>query len=80
MIWSTAIFASFFLLTKVNIFLAMVMTVFAGYVVTEKANLKDMYMYYKSKEDKGKYKEMVEYVAENKDSKEMKIFEEKLKK
>lgn len=80
MIWSTAIFASFFLLTKVNIFLAMVMTVFAGYVVTEKANLKDMYMYYKSKEDKGKYKEMVEYVAENKDTEEMKKFEIKLRK
>lgn len=80
MIWSSAIFASFFLLTKVNIFLAMTMTVFAGYIVTEKANLKDMYMYYKSKEDKGKYKEMIEYVAKNADSEEIKIFEKKLRK
>lgn len=80
MIWSLAIFASFFLLTKVNIFLAMTMTVFAGYIVTEKANLKDMYMYYKSKEDKGKYKEMIEYVAKNADSEEIKIFEKKLRK
>lgn len=80
MIWSTLIFASFFLLTKVNLFIAIIMTVFAGYIVTEKANIKHVYMYYKSKEDKGKYGEMIKYIRENKDKDEIKIFERKLKK
>lgn len=39
MIWSTLIFISLFIVTKVSIEIAIVMSIFSGYILTNKGNI-----------------------------------------
>ena len=55
------------------------MTLFSAYIVTERANVKDGYMYYKDVRREGKYREMERFIEDNINSQEVKKFEDKCK-
>lgn len=77
MIWSTAIFCSFFLLTKINLLIAIGLTIFEAILLTEKGNIADCFLY-KNKEDEKKYRELISYVETHKNTEQLKRFEERL--
>lgn len=77
MIWSALVFESFFLLTKINMPIAMIFTTFEAFVLTKNADIKTMFLY--KKPDNSKYIEMKKYIQINKDSKEVKKFEQVLR-
>lgn len=78
MIWSTLVFCSFFWLTKVNILLAIVMTIFEAIILTGKGDIADGLMYRKN-ENERKYRELKEYVNKYKNTNELKRFENIIK-
>lgn len=78
MIWSTLVFCSFFWLTKVNIFLAIGMTVFEAIILTGKGDIKDCFMFQKN-EDKKKYRELKGFIQNNKNTELLNKFENRLK-
>lgn len=74
MIWSTFVFCSFFLLTKVNLILAIVMTIFEGIILTGRGDIRDCFMYRKN-ENEQKYRELKRYVRMYKGTEKIKKFE-----
>lgn len=78
MIWSTLVFFSFFLLTKVNLYIAIVFTVFEGVILTGRGDVRDGFLYSNTM-DKKKYKELEIYIQNNRDSQNLKEFERILK-
>nr|DAV79465.1 MAG TPA: accessory gene regulator B [Caudoviricetes sp.] len=78
MIWSTLVFCSFFGLSKVNIFLAIGMTVFEAIILTGRGDIKDCFMFEKD-ENKKKYRELKEFVQDYKDTQILNKFENILK-
>lgn len=77
MIWSAMVFESFFLLTKINMPIAMIFTTFEAFILTKNADIKNMFLYKKS--DNSKYIEMKQYIKTNKDSSKVNKFENILK-
>lgn len=77
MFWSTLIFISFFLLTKVNLMVAIIITLCEGSLLTGRGDIRDATMY--RKEDESKYREMKKFIQENKNTKQLKDYEEILK-
>lgn len=77
MIWSAMVFESFFLLTKINMPIAMIFTTFEALILTKNADIKNMFLYKKS--DNSKYIEMKQYIKTNKDSSKVNKFENILK-
>lgn len=80
LIWTLLLMTSLFILVKIDIYIAIYMTLFSAYIVTERANVKDGYMYYKDVRREGKYREMERFVEDNINSQEVKKFEDKLRK
>lgn len=80
LIWTLLLMTSLFILVKIDIYIAIYMTLFSAYIVTERANVKDGYMYYKDVRREGKYREMERFVEDNINSQEVKRFEDKLRK
>lgn len=80
LIWTLLLMTSLFILVKIDIYIAIYMTLFSAYIVTERANAKDGYMYYKDVRREGKYREMERFVEDNINSQEVKKFEDKLRK
>lgn len=80
LIWTLLLMTSLFILVKIDIYIAIYMTLFSAYIVTERANVKDGYMYYKDVRREGKYREMERFVENNINSQEVKKFEDKLRK
>ena len=78
MIWSTIVFCSFFWLAKVNIILAILMTIFEAVVLTGKGDIADSLMYRKN-ENERKYRELKEYVSKNMNTNNLKMFEDRIK-
>lgn len=73
-IWSTAVFCSFFLLTKINLIIAISLTIFETVLLTGKGDINDGFMYRRNEEDK-KYKELKRYVNDNKNTENLEGFE-----
>lgn len=80
LIWTLLLMTSLFILVKIDIYIAIYMTLFSAYIVTERANVKDGYMYYKDVRREGKYREMERFVEDNINSQEVKKFKDKLRK
>lgn len=80
LIWTLLLMTSLFILVKIDIYIAIYMTLFSAYIVTERANVKDGYMYYKDVRREGKYREMERFIEDNINSQEVKKFEDKLRK
>ena len=51
-IWTMLVFCSLFLVVKVDIVISLIFTMFAGYILTEKGNIEDSFMYRKMKKTK----------------------------
>lgn len=77
MIWSAVVFESFFLVTKINMPIAMILTAFGAIILTKDGDIKNMFMY--KRKDSSKYIEMKKYIKENKNSVELERFEKILK-
>ena len=80
LIWTLLLMTSLFILVKIDIYIAIYMTLFSAYIVTERANVKDGYMYYKDVRREGKYRDMERFIEDNINSQEVKKFEDKLRK
>ena len=74
--WSLLLVTSLFILVKVNILIAIIMTIFSALIISEKGNINDCFMYQDKKEE-GKYRELKQYVEKNKNTEEIKEGENK---
>lgn len=85
LVWSTIIFVSLFMVSKVGTLMYIIMTIFSAYILSgkadiqkdEKGNKKEnarTYLWKKSKAD-SKYKIIEEYIKENKDTEQIINFE-----
>lgn len=77
LIWTLLIFSSLFILIKINIFVAVLSTIFCSYVLSGKADIKDIYMW-SGKETK--YQDIIDYIKYNELNDNVMQFEEKIKK
>ena len=69
-----AIFVSLFMIFKVNMLISLVITIFSGYILTDNANISDMFMW------SGKstqYQDIIDYI-ENNNNEKIKEFEERI--
>lgn len=78
LIWSSIVFESFFLLTKVNMPIAMILTAFEAMILTKQGDIRNIFMY--RNDENSKYREMKKYIKDKKDSAAINHFEDILKK
>ena len=78
LIWTLLIFLSLFVVARVDITVGALTTVFAAYILSGKADIKDMYMWKPNKESK--YIKLDEYIKFNGLNKDLLEMEENLKK
>lgn len=78
LIWSSIVFESFFLLTKVNMPIAILLTIFEAIILTKQGDIQDVFMYRNA--ENSKYREMKKYMKEGKNSVAVNHFEDILKK
>ena len=76
-IWSTLTFTSIFALTDLHIFVVILLTVFAGYIATGRADIEELYMW---KGNNSKYTDIIEHLKYHELDDKVIEFEEKLKK
>lgn len=76
-IWTTLVFTSMFTLLKIDLFLAILVTLFAGFVLTGRANLTDLFMW---KGKTTKYQDIIDYIKYHPLSDNLVQFEENVKK
>ena len=75
--WSTLIMLSLFTSYKQDILMCYVFAIFSALIMTGKANLKDVYLWSKSK--CSKYQDIIDYIKNNEASKSLLEFENKIK-
>lgn len=75
-LWSTLIFLSLFVLIKVDLALSIIFTIFAGFILTGKANA-DLFLW---KGKTTKYQDIVEYIKYHPLADDLVQFEENIKK
>lgn len=63
LIWTLSIFTSLFLVAKVDISVGILTSVFTAYILSGKADLKDMYMW--RNDNESKYQKLIDYVKFN---------------
>lgn len=78
LIWSSIVFESFFLLTKVNMPIAMILTAFEAMILTKQGDIRNIFMY--RNDNSSKYREMKKYIKDEKYNLEINHFEDVLKK
>lgn len=78
LIWSVLLITSLFILVKIDIRIAIIMTIFSAIVTSKKADIKDWSMYRNERKYR-KYRELEKYIETQKDSLKLKNFEKILK-
>ena len=73
--WSLFLTITLFILVKVDMRIAIAMTIFSGLVTSKKADIRDWSMYRNTIKER-KYRELEYYISKNKDSNKLKKFEE----
>lgn len=63
LIWTLSIFTSLFLVAKVDISVGILASVFTAYILSGRADLKDMYMW--KNDNESKYQKLIDYVKFN---------------
>lgn len=76
-IWTTLVFTSIFFILKIDLYLTILVTLFAGFVLTGRANLTDMFMW---KGKTTKYQDVIDYIKYHPLSDSLVQFEENVKK
>ena len=77
-IWSTLVFASLFILSKVGYQIALPIIIFCGYILTSKGNIQDILMW-KSGSNYIDIDEFLKYAVTSERKKKIKEFEKRLK-
>lgn len=72
--WSLFLTVTLFILVKVDMRIAITMTIFSGLVTSKKADIRDWSMYRNTIKER-KYRELEYYILENRDSNKLKKFE-----
>lgn len=75
-VWTTLIFLSFFVLLKIELALSIILTIFAAFILTGKADLKSLFMW---KGTTTKYQDIVDYIKYHPLSDELVQFEDNIK-
>lgn len=60
LIWTCLIFSSMFIIAKINIAVGCLCTIFCAYILSDNADIRDMYMWRKNNESK--YKALEDYI------------------
>lgn len=76
-VWTLLIFLSLFVLVKIELPLSIILTIFASYILTGKANITDMFMW---KGNNTKYQDIIDFIKYHPLSDELVQFEENIKK
>ena len=77
--WTTSLLLSMFLASKIELLVGILFTVFSVYVISTKANIRNLTLGYKRRKEDGKYFDIEEYVKYNKTNSDLLNFEENLK-
>ena len=78
LIWSLLIMLSLFVLLHVDLTISITFAVFAAFVMTNKSNINDMYLW-KSADEPGKYQDVVDFIKYNSLDTKLLEFEDKIK-
>lgn len=70
-----AIFISLFLILHVNIIISLIITIFSGYILTDNANICDMFMW---SGRTTQYQDIIDYINEHNKSTKLKEFERRV--
>lgn len=70
-----AIFVSLFMIMKVNLLVSLIITIFSGYILTDNANIYDMFMW---SGRSTQYQDIIDYINEHNNSTKIKEFEERI--
>lgn len=76
-VWTLLIFLSLFVLIKIELPLSIILTIFASYILTGKANITEMFMW---KGKSTKYQDIIDYIKYHPLSDELVKFEENIRK
>lgn len=71
-----ALFSTLFMLLKIDLLVAIILTVFSGYILTDNANIFDVFMW---SGKKTQYQDIIDYIKYNPLNEKLKEFENKLK-
>ena len=75
LIWTLIIFTSLFVIARVDISVGMLETIFTAYILSGKANIKDLYMW---SGKQTQYQDIIDYIKYNPLNSKVKEFEEKI--
>ena len=78
LIWSILILLSLFMLLKVDLCIAIILTIFSAFIMTGKADINEMYLW--KPQSQSKYKDIEEYIDNNADNQTLLDFENSLRK
>lgn len=70
-----AIFVSLFLILHINIIISLIITIFSGYILTDNANICDMFMW---SGRTTQYQDIIDYINEHNKSTKLKEFERRV--
>ena len=76
LVWSLLILLTLFMIVKLNLYQSILFTIFSAFIMTGKANIKDMYLWGGNQVNK----EVFDWVKFNHDNPKLKKYEEDLKK
>lgn len=78
LIWSLLIMLSLFVLFKVDLVICITFALFSGFILTGKANIKDLYLW-KDSSEPSKYQDIIEFIKYNEFNDKLLEFERKIK-
>lgn len=78
LICSTLIMLSLFVLLKVDLIISILFAIFSAFLMTGKANIKDIYLWNNEMGSKSKYQDIIDYIKSNKKDNKLVEFENKL--
>lgn len=77
LVWSLLILLSLFVLLKVDLIVSILFAIFSAFIMTGKANIKDMYLWNNSNEP-SKYQDIIDFIKYNEFDDKLLEFEKKL--
>lgn len=78
-LWTSALVLSLCLTTRLGVLVGILFTIFTAFIISGKANIDDLSLGWKSKTDKSKYQDIVDFIKYNPLDDKLLEFEEKVK-
>ena len=79
LIWSLLILLSLFVLFKVDIIVSIMFAIFSAFIMTGRADIKNLYLWKNNKDEPSKYQDIMEFIKYNEFDDGLLEFEKKLK-